>query len=98
MVLLASVLAYTFLKTKYMVDKEEWNLIQQTVMATKNDLQTPKMLNETRYANISIGIQFYEKREKLTLAAMQASKDAAAMELLNKLDDIGKIDTSAVQG
>ena len=69
MILLISVLAYTFLKGKYMVDKEEWSLIQQTVMATKGDLITPKRLNESEFRNISIGIQFYEKREKLTLKA-----------------------------
>lgn len=43
-------------------------------MATKNDLIVPKRLNETSFQNITIAIQFYEKREKLTLAAKEAAK------------------------
>ena len=35
MLLLFLIIAYAFLKGKYMVDKEEWSLIQQTVMASK---------------------------------------------------------------
>jgi hypothetical protein len=40
------VIAYGFLKGKYMVDKEEWSLIQQTVMAGKGDLATPKSMGD----------------------------------------------------
>ena len=42
-------------------------------MATKSDLINPKRLNETSFKNITIGVQFYEKRERLTLAAMEAA-------------------------
>ena len=62
--LLILILAYTFLKGKYMVDKEEWSLIQQTVMASKQDLALPKNLSNNTYSNITLAIQFYEKREK----------------------------------
>ena len=67
------VLGYAFLKGKYMVDKEEWSLIQQTVMATRADLIKTKDLSEAQYSNISIGIQFYEKRERLTVKGKNSS-------------------------
>ena len=66
--LLILVLIYLLLKGKYMIDKEEWSLIQQTVMATKQDLVSVKRLNDSQFDNITISIQFYEKREKLTFA------------------------------
>ena len=44
--LIVLIAAYAFLKGKYMVDKEEWSLIQQTVMAGKGDLATPKSMGD----------------------------------------------------
>ena len=76
--LLFLVAAYAFIKAKYMIDMEEWQLIQQEVMASTEELELPKHLNETDYNNISIGIQFQIKRERLTIAGKTAAKESFA--------------------
>lgn len=65
MVLLFLVSAYTFLKGKYMIDIEEWQLTQQQILASRADLVEPKHFNGSQYANISIGIQFQIRRERM---------------------------------
>lgn len=74
LLLLFLVGAYAFIKGKYMLDMEEWQLIQQEVMSAPSELEAPKHLNETLYSNISLGIQFQIKRERLTLAGKEAAQ------------------------
>ena len=45
--LLLLVFTYSFIKGKYMIMKEQWWLIQQTVVATEADLMLPKHLNDS---------------------------------------------------
>ena len=47
---------YTVLKTKYMINHEEWSLNNQEVMADKLQLNTP--INFSSFANVTIGLQF----------------------------------------
>ena len=63
------VLIYGFLKLKYMIDIEEWQLINQTVLVEESDLTTAKNFNETAlYGNISLALEFQVKRKVQTIA------------------------------
>ena len=71
---------YTFLKTKYLYNREQWSLIQQIVVAENFELQAPKNFRDETYQNLSIAFQIYKKKEKQTvssknLAAIQSKQD-----------------------
>ena len=46
-ILLGLVLCYSFIKGKYMINKEQWQITQQTVAATELDLMAPKQMNDS---------------------------------------------------
>jgi hypothetical protein len=45
---------YTFLKAKYLVNREQWSIIQQTVVANLDELMVPNNLVEEQFSNISV--------------------------------------------
>jgi len=47
MFLLFLVASYAFIKAKYMIHMEEWQLIQQEVMSTSKELGNAKLLGES---------------------------------------------------
>ena len=64
MILLLIIFLYAILKGKQMIKREEWSLIQQTVVSSVSELNYPYELKNQSYSNISIALQFYEKKEK----------------------------------
>ena len=63
-IFLISILSYALLKTKFMVNVEEWQLIQQNVLQTNIELnQIERMRN---YSNVTLGLQFKQKRKMLS--------------------------------
>lgn len=77
-------LCYSLLKFKYMMFKEEWQLIQQTVVAEEIDLLTIHDLSDPRYTNISLALQFRMKKDKQTLAGKQLALENRQWDLFNK--------------
>ena len=75
-----------------MLDREQWNLVQQTIMANRYDLTTPFQLKEKGNQNISLALQFYKKRDKQTLTEMNS---AVAKRTAEINDGIDTVDTSA---
>lgn len=57
-------LFYFVLKLKYMINKEEWKLIQQEVLSTPEELKLP--LDFRDFSNVSIGLQFQKKKGKIS--------------------------------
>ena len=68
MIILLIILLYAILKGKQMIKREEWSLIQQTVVSSVDELSFPYDLKDHSYSNISIALQFYEKKVKQTAA------------------------------
>ena len=52
------------LKLKYMINAEDWVLVQQTVMANSFEQNIPIELK--KYPNVTLAIQFRQKQAKLT--------------------------------
>jgi len=68
MLILVTLFFYSILKFKYMVYKEEWELIQQNVVSNLDDLSTAHNLGKPEYQNLSIALQFFPKKAKQTVA------------------------------
>lgn len=64
--MVALVIGYTILKTKYMVNHETWSLNNQIVMAEKKQLSTPLFFKD--FQNVTMGLQFSQKPIILTKA------------------------------
>jgi hypothetical protein len=64
MIILGIMLFYALLRGKAMIKREDWSLIQQTVVSSLGELQVPRDLKDEAYQNISIGIQFIRKPAK----------------------------------
>ena len=73
MCLLAIIIMYTFLKAKYLYNREQWSLIQQTVVADIEELQKENNFVEDRFQNISLAFQVYKKKPKQTLDARDSA-------------------------
>jgi len=58
--------SYAILQMKYMLLKETWSLNQQTVLQTQEELRIP--LPFRGQDNVTVGIQFNQKRRALTEA------------------------------
>mmetsp|Transcript_24707 Transcript_24707/g.38464 ORF Transcript_24707/g.38464 Transcript_24707/m.38464 type:complete len:98 (+) Transcript_24707:226-519(+) len=54
--ILITLFFYSVLKLKYMVFKEEWELIQQNVVSSLEDLSTAHDLGKPEYQNLSIAL------------------------------------------
>ena len=64
---------YTALKTLQMVQVQNWSLTQQVVVSEEKELMTPKFLNESKYSNITVSLQFSAKKKKATNAAKNSA-------------------------
>jgi hypothetical protein len=53
---------YFALKLKYLIMKEEWSIISQTMVMNPYELMQPLQLGEEKYSNITVGIQIYPKK------------------------------------
>jgi hypothetical protein len=71
MILLFVIYIYAFVKGKQMLQREEWALVKQDVVSETKELTISYNFNETDYRNISIGLQFFSKKEKQTNARKQ---------------------------
>jgi len=54
MFVLICLLSYFILKLKYMVNSEEWTLVQQNVLASTEELQSPLRLAD--YSNVTVAL------------------------------------------
>ena len=61
---LVLLMSYLFLKGKYMINKEEWQLIQQTVLRDDAELLQETKLQD--YKNVTLAMQFNEKKKVVT--------------------------------
>lgn len=68
MIISGCLLAYTFLQGKYMISRQTWSLIQQNVLQVEKELRVPERL--APHKNVSVAIQFNQKRKSLTAAQM----------------------------
>ena len=64
MTILLIIFCYAILKGKSMIKREDWSLIQQTVVSSIEELSQAYDLKDGAYSNISISLQFYEKKAK----------------------------------
>ena len=63
-IFLISILSYALLKTKFMVNVEEWQLIQQNVLQTNIELNQIERIRN--FSNVTLGLQFKQKRKMLS--------------------------------
>lgn len=68
MVLLLIIICYALIKGKSMLKREDWSLTQQTVVSSLDELNQPYDIKDESYSNISISLQFYERKAKQTKA------------------------------
>ena len=66
-------IGYFLLKTKYMVDHEEWQLNNQIVMAESEVLA--RELKFRDFPNVTIGLQFSAKPPVFTKAMMEKAAE-----------------------
>ena len=76
LIVLFFITMYTILKGKSMFQRQDWTLIQQTVVSSVEELNNAYDLGSQTYSNISISLQFYEKKAKQTAALKNAAEQA----------------------
>jgi hypothetical protein len=54
--LLIIMVFYSLLKFKYMFNKEQWSLVQQTLVLTVEELEVANDLNQDQFSNLSIAL------------------------------------------
>ena len=64
--LFLSIFSYALIKTKIMVNVEEWSLKQQTVLQNEYELKQIERMRD--YSNVTLALQFRQKRKELTNA------------------------------
>jgi hypothetical protein len=67
-------IGYILLQLKYMLNREEWGLIQQNVLQTEAELGVTHKFKD--FTNVSIALQFNQKRKALTKEQMEAYEAA----------------------
>ena len=71
---ICALLSYTILKGKLLLSKEDWDLVQQEILNNEYELTTPYHFNDSDNSNVTLAIQFYNKRLKKTMAERNAVK------------------------
>ena len=75
-----------------MMKREDWSLIQQTVVSSLGELQVPRDLKDEAHQNISIALQFIKK------PARQMVPEKFKADINTDITrDITQIDTTAIK-
>ena len=79
---LCFLIAYTILKSKYMIDYQQWGLTTQTIMASDELLGNLIKLNE--HTNVTMGLQFNKARAKVSASEKAAHEKKQRDEKVSK--------------